>query len=306
VPPHRVLVNDPGANRPGVSVPTREPERPRRSLLRAASWIGLFATGIGLVQVGWAAKDLIASGSSLDPRTSLELGLLLNQGALSSLSGAALAIGGFSVDPRGGRAHTPNPPAGSIADNGWHRSLLAMAVLLTLGVVVLSAFPTPSNAIAYAPRDFDPLPPPANLTTYGGYFVARPRLGFWGDRGSVVNVDVQVTWTDSRTGAVLFGGAPGNFTAYVASASSPRESPSIASTFVAPASRFYVLIVWVGRCPTPTSGACANTTMALQAQSHTTVPTIYLPAQVGGSIFGVALVIAATAGSRARSQGARP
>jgi len=262
--------------------------------------------GIGLVQVGWAAKDLFASGSSLDPRTSLELGLLLDQGALSSLSGAALAIGGFSVDRGGGRAHTPNPPAGSIADNGWHRSLLAMAVLLTLGVVVLSAFPTPSNAIAYAPRDFDPLPPPANLTTYGGYFVARPRLGFWGDRGSVVNVDVQVTWTDSRTGAVLFGGAPGNFTAYVASASSPRESPSIASTFVAPASRFYVLIVWVGRCPTPTSGACANTTMALQAQSHTTVPTIYLPAQVGGSIFSVALLIAATAGSRTRSQGARP
>src|SRR5207245_11793938 len=48
VPPHRVLVNDPRANRPGISVPTREPERPRRSLLRAASWIGLFATGVGL------------------------------------------------------------------------------------------------------------------------------------------------------------------------------------------------------------------------------------------------------------------
>jgi len=301
-----MLVNDPGANHPGVSVPTREPERPRRSLLRAAPWIGLFVTGIGLFQVGWAAKDLLASGSSLDPRTSLELGLLLDQGGLASLSGTALAIAGFSVDRRGGRAQTPNPPAGSIADKGWHRSLLAIAVLLTLGVVVLSALPTPSNAIAYAPRDFDPLPPPTNLTTYGGYFVARPRLGFWGDRGSVVNVDVQVTWTDNRTGAVLFGGAPGNFTAYVASASSPRESPSIASTFVAPASRFYVLIVWVGRCPTPTSGACANTTMALQAQSHTRVPTIYLPAQVGGSTFGAALVIAATAGSRARSQGARP
>src|SRR2546428_5999970 len=127
VPPHRVLVNDPGANRPGVSVPTREPERPRRSLLRAASWIGLFATGIGLVQVGWAAKDLIASGSSLDPRTSLELGLLLNQGALSSLSGAALAIGGVSLGPRGGRARTPDPPPGSLARHGWPRSLLALA-----------------------------------------------------------------------------------------------------------------------------------------------------------------------------------
>src|SRR2546422_11733928 len=135
-----MLVNDPGANRPGVSIPTREPERPRRSLLRAAPWIGLFVTGIGLVQVGWAAKDLFASGSSLDPRTSLELGLLLDQGTLASLSGAALAIGGLSVDRGGGRAHPPNPPPGSIADNRSDRSPPAMAVPLTPVGVVVRAF----------------------------------------------------------------------------------------------------------------------------------------------------------------------
>ncbi len=256
-------------------------------------------TVIGLFQVGWAARDSLLSGGFQDARTSLELSLRLDQGIVSAFFGGALAIGGFYIDRTRTRG-TRNPnAAGTPLDKYWHRNLLALAVLLMLGVVVLSVLPTPSQAIAYAPRDFDPLAQPTNLTTYGVYYVARPRLGLWADRGSVLNVDVQITWTDNRTGAVLFGGAPGNFTVYAASASSPRESPMIASSFVAPSNAFYVLVVWLGRCATPTTGQCANTTVAVQAQVLVTVPTIYLPAQIGGSVVGPVLVAISAAGARA-------
>jgi len=137
------------------------------------------------------------------------------------------------------------------------------------------------------------------VTTYGAYRVSR---NFWADQGGVLTVAVQITWTDNRTGGILFNGTPGTHEVYVASASSPRESPTLVSWFIAPLSGFYVLDVWIGRCITLTTGECANTTVAVQAQTLGTVPTIYLPARIGGSVLGPALVALSVVGSRGRSR----
>jgi hypothetical protein len=166
-------------------------------------------------------------------------------------------------------------------------------------MLALSFLPTPARDVAFSPRDFQPLAQPTNVTSYGGYRVSR---NFWADQGGVLTADVQITWTDNRTGGILFNGTPGAFAVYAASASSPRESPTIVSSFVAPSSGFYVLVVWLGRCATVTTGECANTTAAVQAQTLGTVPTIYVPAQMGGSVLGPAFVAISAVGSRLRSR----
>jgi hypothetical protein len=254
---------------------------------------------VGLLQAAWVAKDLLSSGTILDPRTSLRLSLQLNQGAVAAVFGAILSAGGFYVDRAEQRAAKTAQPPRTGPEARWHRTLLTLSVLLVLGVVVLSVLPTPSRNVSYAPNDFRPLAQPTNVTTYGAYRFSR---NFWADRGSVLTSNVQITWTDNKTGAVLFGGAPGNFTAFVASASSPRESPKPVVTFVVPSDAFYVLVVWLGRCPTLTTGACANTTVAVQATMRGEVPTLYLPVQIVGTMAGAVLVAISAARSRALSR----
>ena len=266
---------------------------------RAAGWIGLLSLAIGLFQVAWAAKGLLPSGTVHDPRTQLQLSLLFNQGALSTFGGGVLSIGGLYVDRTEQRVKSTGGSTTKAPDTGWRGTLLVLAVLVVLGTLALSFLPTPSRDVAFSPRDFQPLAQPTNVTSYGGYRASR---NFWADQGGVLTADVQITWTDNRTGGILFNGTPGNFAVYAASASSPRESPTIVSSFVAPSSGFYVLVVWLGRCATPTTGECANTTAAVQAQTLGTVPTIYVPAQIGGSVLGPALVAIAAAGSRVRGR----
>jgi len=275
----------------------------RVPLSSVASGIGLVALVVGLFELLWAAQGLPAPGTVMDPMSSLRLDLLLKVGALSAFSGGALWIGGFYVPrlaARAGKASAspPRPPG-----RPGHGTLLALAALLTVGVVVLTVLPTPSRNVAFSPRDFQPLAQPTNLTSYGAYRVSR---NFWADHGGVVGAVVQITWTDNRTGAVLFGGTPGTFEVYASSASSPRESPEIAGYFIAPADGFYVLVVWLGRCITPTSDECANTTVAVQAQLRTADPAIYLPAQTGGGILGPGLVAVSAAIARKPSLGGRP
>lgn len=277
----------------------RRTNRERLDSPNAASWIGLLALAVGLFQVLWASKDLLPSGTIHDPRTTLQLGLLLDQGALSAFGGGALSVGAFYVHRAAQPARKPGGPAHASGEKGWHTNLLALAIILVLGLVTLSILPTPSRDVAFSPRDFQPLAQPTNVTTYGAYRVSR---NFWADQGGVLTVDVQITWTDNRTGGILFNGTPGTHEVYAASASSPRESPTLVSSFVAPSSGFYVLVVWLGRCVTLTTGECANTTAALQAQTLGTVPTIYIPAQIGGSILGPALVALSVVGARGRSR----
>lgn len=286
------------AETPG-SPANRQTSHERLTFPKAAGWIGLLALAVGLFQVLWAAKDLLPSGAVHDPRTALQLGLLFNQGALSAFSGGALSVGGFGVHRAAQRARKTGGPAHASPESGWHTTLLALAVILVVGVVALSVLPTPSRDVAFSPRDFQPLAQPTNVTTYGAYRVSR---NFWADQGGVLTVDVQITWTDNHTGGILFNGTPGTHEVYAASASSPRESPTRVSSFVAPSSGFYVLVVWLGRCVTLTTGECANTTAAVQAQTLGTVPTIYLPAQLGGSVLGPALVAISVLGSRGRSR----
>jgi len=269
------------------------------TLPRAAGWIGLLALVIGLFQVAWAAKDLPPPGTVHDPRTQLQLSLLLNQGALSAFSGAVLSIGGFYVDRTEQRVRSRGGPTSKSPETGWHGTVLALAILIVLGVLALSFLPTPARDVAFSPRDFQPLAQPTNVTSYGAYRVSR---NFWADQGGILATDVQITWTDNRTGGILFNGTPGTHEVYVASASSPRESPTLDSWFVAPSSGFYVLVVWLGRCITLTTDECANTTATIQAQTLGTVPTIYVPAQIAGSILGPALVAISAARSRAGSR----
>ena len=276
----------------------RRTNQERLTLPKAAGWIGLLALAIGLFQVAWAARDLLPSGIVHDPRTQLQLGLVFNQGALTAFSGAVLWIGGFFVDRTEQRVRSTRGSNNQSAETGRHRTLLAVGVLVVLGILALSFLPTPARDVAFSPRDFTPLAQPTNVTSYGGYRASR---NFWADQGGVLAADVQITWTDNRTGGVLFNGTPGTFAVYAASASSPRESPTLVSSFVAPSSGFYVLVVWLGRCATVTTGECANTTAAVQAQLLGTMPTIYLPAQVGGAVLGPALVAISVAGSRVRS-----
>ena len=290
-------VNGPVETTPGPTDP-RTRQDPLK-VPRAASWIGVLALAIGLFQVAWAAKDLLPSGLVHDSRTALQLGLRLNQGAFTAFSGGVLSMGGLHVDRTEQRVRNAGKPSPISPEPGWHRTLLAVAALVVLGILALSVLPTPSRDVAFSPRDFQPLAQPTNVTTYGAYRVSR---NFWADQGGVLTVDVQITWTDNRTGGILFNGTPGTHEVYAASASSPRESPTLVSSFVAPSSGFYVLVVWLGRCVTLTTGECANTTAALQAQTLGTVPTIYIPAQVGGSILGPALVALSVVGARGRSR----
>jgi len=276
--------------------------RPRRQggkSSRVAGWISLLALAIGLFQVGWASKDLLPSGIFHDARTQLQLGLLFDQGILSAITGGVLWIGGFYVDRVERKVNSIAGPTTKSPNPGWHGTVLALAVLVVLGTLALSFLPTPSRDVAFSPRDFQPLAQPTNVTSYGGYRVSR---NFWADQGGVLTADVQITWTDNRTGGILFNGTPGTFAVYTASASSPRESPTIVSSFVAPSSGFYVLVVWLGRCPTVTTGECANTTAAVQAQTLGTVPTMYVPAQIGGSVLGPALVVLSAVGVRRQSR----
>ena len=290
-------VSDPeGASQ---SPPDAYRHRERSTFLRTSGWVGLLVLAIGLFQIGWAARDLLPLGTAHDPRTALQLRLLLDQGVLSAFSGGVLSIGGFYINRAEQRAGATGGLGRTDPETGWHRTLLAVAVLLIVGVVVLSVLPTPARSIAFASDDFRSLAQPTNVTSDGWYLVSRK---FWGDQGSVLTVSVQITWTNNSTGAVLFGGAPGNFEVYAASESTPRESPTLASTFVVPSDGFYVLVVWLGRCPTPSTGECANNRAAVQAQVLGTVPTIYLPAQIGGSVFGPVLVAVSAFGWRARGQ----
>ena len=284
------------AETPG-SPANRRTNHERVTFPKAAGWIGLLALAVGLFQVAWAAKDLLPSGIFHDPRTESQLRLLFDQGALSAFSGGVLSIGGFHLDWTKQRPRKTGGPSNTSPEPGWHRTLLAVAVLIVFGILALSILPTPSRDVAFSPRDFQPLAQPINVTTYGAYRVSR---NFWADQGGVLAVDVQITWTDNRTGGILFNGTPGTHEVYAASASSPRESPTRISYFVAPSSGFYVLVVWLGRCVTLTSGECANTTGAFQAQTLGTVPTIYLPAQLGGSVLGPALVAISVVASRGR------
>jgi len=290
-------VSDPeGASQ---SPPDAYRHRERSTFLRTSGWVGLLVLAIGLFQIGWAARDLLPLGTAHDPRTALQLRLLLDQGVLSAFSGGVLSIGGFYINRAEQRAGATGGLGRTDPETGWHRTLLAVAVLLIVGVVVLSVLPTPARSIAFASDDFRSLAQPTNVTSDGWYLVSRK---FWGDQGSVLTVSVQIAWTNNSTGAVLFGGAPGNFEVYAASESTPRESPTIASTFVVPSDGFYVLVVWLGRCPTPSTGECANNRAAVQARVLGTVPTIYLPAQIGGSVFGPVLVAVSAFGWRARGQ----
>jgi len=284
----------------GPSDPSQaSPNRERRQFPRAAAWIGLLVFAVGVVQLLLVAIDLQTPGTLGEPRDSLRLSTQLNQGAIAAFAGAVLAAGGLYVHRAEQR--TSKTPASSrdASETRWHRNLLAVSVLLTLTVVVLSVLPTPSRNVAYNPGDFRPLAQPTNVTSYGAYRVSR---NFWADRGSVFDANVQITWNDNRTGAALFGGQPGTFEVYTASASSPRESPKLARSFVVPSDGFYVLVVWLGRCETLTTGECANTTPYVQAQLRAAIPTTYLPAQLGGGIAGPALVVMSAARMRAKSR----
>ena len=226
------------AETPG-SPANRRTNHERVTFPKAAGWIGLLALAVGLFQVAWAAKDLLPSGIFHDPRTESQLRLLFDQGALSAFSGGVLSIGGFHLDWTKQRPRKTGGPSNTSPEPGWHRTLLAVAVLIVFGILALSILPTPSRDVAFSPRDFQPLAQPINVKTYGAYRVLR---NFWADQGGVLAVDVQITWTDNRTGGILFNGTPGTHEVYAASASSPRESPTRISYFVAPSSGFYVLV----------------------------------------------------------------
>ena len=299
VPPHAIPVTQ---DVEPSDLRQARPSRERRHLPRAAAWIGLLVLAAGAVQLLLVATDLVQLGTPSEPRVLLRLNTQLNQGALTSFAGAVLAAGGFYLHR--GQQRPPTMAASSaVSETRLHRNLLALSVLVTLAVVVLSVLPTPSRNVAYNPGDFRPLAQPTNVTSYGAYRVSR---NFWADRGSVFDANVQITWNDNRTGAALFGGQPGTFEVYAASASSPRESPKIADSFVVPTDGFYVLVVWLGRCPTLTKGECANTTPYVQAQLRAFVPTTYLPAQLGGGIAGPGLVILSAAGLRSKNRFAPP
>src|SRR2546425_4503 len=193
------------AETPG-SPADRRTNHERVTFPKAAGWIGLLALAVGLFQVAWAAKDLLPSGIFHDPRTESQLRLLFDQGALSAFSGGVLSIGGFHLDWTKQRPRKTGGPSNTSPEPGWHRTLLAVAVLIVFGILALSILPTPSRDVAFSPRDFQPLAQPINVKTYGAYRVLR---NFWADQGGVLAVDVQITWTDNRTGGILFNGTPG-------------------------------------------------------------------------------------------------
>jgi len=75
-------VSDPeGASQ---SPPDAYRHRERSTFLRTSGWVGLLVLAIGLFQIGWAARDLLPLGTAHDPRTALQLRLLLDQGVLSA------------------------------------------------------------------------------------------------------------------------------------------------------------------------------------------------------------------------------
>lgn len=262
---------------------------------RVAAGVGILVAAVGVILLGAAAADFLQPGVHHDARRSLLLTVQASQGAIAAACGSVLEFGARYVQRREGMPNSTSRGSTRPREVPPRIGVFAFAAILVAGIVVVAALPRPLAYVAFSLWDFDPLDQPTNVTTYGEYRVSRL---FWAERGSILTASIRITWTHNRTGAVLFGGAPGSFEVYVASASSPRASPAVASSYVVPANGFYVLDVWIGRCITPWSGECANSTAVLHGELRIEKPTVYLPFQIFVGSFGSALAALSAAVSR--------